>query len=140
MKKFIVFMVIVLIGAFLYQRLELQEPLSDYSKRTVESLKNSKLLKTTLDKMKIDVPGAEDEDEKESSEGDKKQSGESEQVEYAPAINLQGVIRADGNLSAIIDNDLYQEGDFVRNNRIVEINPDYIILQGRTRRFRYNLN
>lgn len=59
--------------------------------------------------------------------------------EARPRLKLQGVIRENGDFSAIINNEIYRVNEFIDDNRIVHIASDYIILQGRTRRFRYNI-
>ncbi len=62
------------------------------------------------------------------------------EVEPAPYMNFQGVLREGRVLYAIIGGEVYRRHDFIRDYRLVEVTPGYIIIQGRTRRFRYNLN
>ena len=59
--------------------------------------------------------------------------------ERRPAIRFQGVMRMDGVLFALINEETYRSGDFVGDYRLVAVRPQFIEIQGRTRRFRYNL-
>ncbi len=61
-------------------------------------------------------------------------------AEYRPPLRFQGVMRENGRLYAIINDRTYGINEFVGDNRIVSVNPNFIVIQGRTRRFRYTLN
>lgn len=66
-------------------------------------------------------------------------SGQARPEETAPALNFQGVMRQGGEMMAIVNNDLYSVNDFINNSRVLRITDSYLIVQGRTREFRYNL-
>jgi len=61
-------------------------------------------------------------------------------AEAAPSLKFQGVVWQGGEAMAIVNNEVYRENDFVSNSRILKITDSYLIVQGRTREYRYNLS
>ncbi|GEM_PF-2587939 len=141
MKKLILLTIVGLAVSYviLSDDINVEEHISE----TVEKIKNSQAYERVLFALLDDETVKEIKEErghKEPSEEEKEEKAVQQITEYAPRMDFRGVMRQDGDFYALIGDDLYGRHDFIGDYRLIEVNPGYIVVQGRTRKFRYNLN
>ena len=138
MRKFLFIFLLVAVGVYLWEN---NYPQDMYGK-LMERVKEMGVYHSVLSKFDayLEEPAGGEDSRVPDETPQSSDPLPAEPAERRPYMNFQGVMREDGTLYAVINNVLYKKNDFVRDYRLVEVESSYIVIQGRTRQFRYNLN